>query len=90
MTAIIAVCLLMAVPWRWSLPGTAALIAGQAPLAVAFPAANWPDAPAARQRRLSRAARASAGALAAGVEGRAQLADGLDVAFDPDADSHRA
>ena len=46
--AAVAVCLLLMVPWRWSLPGVAALIAVQVPLAVAFPAADWPDAPAAR------------------------------------------
>ena len=46
--ASVAVGLLLMVPWRWSLPGVAALIAAQVPLAVAFPAADWPDAPAAR------------------------------------------
>ncbi|MGH3397316.1 MAG: hypothetical protein ACRDPO_21765, partial [Streptosporangiaceae bacterium] len=46
--ASVAVCLLLMVPWRWSLPGVAALIAAQVPLAAAFPAADWPDAPAAR------------------------------------------
>jgi two-component system, NarL family, sensor histidine kinase DesK len=46
--AAVAVCLLMEVPWRWSLPAVAVLIAAQVPLAVAVPAASWPDAPAAR------------------------------------------
>jgi hypothetical protein len=46
--AAVAVCLLMEVPWRWSLPGVAALVAAQVPLAVAFPAAEWPDSPASR------------------------------------------
>jgi hypothetical protein len=77
--AAVAVCLLMAVPWRSSLLGTAALIAAQAPLAVAFPAADWPDAPAARQKEI----------IAVAAEGSAQLADRLDVAFDLEADSHR-
>lgn len=46
--ATVAVCLLMLGPWRWSLPGVAGLVAAQVPLALAFPAAEWPDAPAAR------------------------------------------
>jgi signal transduction histidine kinase len=46
--AIVAVCLLMAGPWRWSLLGMAGLVAAQVPLALAFPAAGWPDAPDAR------------------------------------------
>jgi hypothetical protein len=33
----VAVCLLTALPWRWSLPGVAALALAQVPLALAFP-----------------------------------------------------
>jgi two-component system, NarL family, sensor histidine kinase DesK len=36
----VAVCLLAVLPWRWSLPGVAALAVAQAPLALAFPLAN--------------------------------------------------
>lgn len=46
--AAVAVCLLMMGPWRWSLLSIAGLVAAQVPLALAFPAAGWPDAPAAR------------------------------------------
>jgi len=35
----VAVCLLVVLPWRWSLPGVAALALAQAPLAIAFPLA---------------------------------------------------
>lgn len=36
---VIAVCLLVALPWRWSLPGVTALALAQVPLALAFPLA---------------------------------------------------
>ena len=36
----VAVCVLAVLPWRWSLPGVAALAVAQAPLALAFPLAN--------------------------------------------------
>jgi two-component system, NarL family, sensor histidine kinase DesK len=44
----VAVCLLITWPWRWSLPGVAALVIAQVPLAMAFPAAEWPDPPDSR------------------------------------------
>ncbi|MBV9447493.1 MAG: hypothetical protein JO345_16545 [Streptosporangiaceae bacterium] len=39
----LAVCLLTTLPWRWSLAGTAILLVAQAPLALAFPAPDFPD-----------------------------------------------
>jgi two-component system, NarL family, sensor histidine kinase DesK len=39
----LAVCLLTTLPWRLSLTGTAVLLAAQVPLALAFPAPDFPD-----------------------------------------------
>ncbi len=43
MSFALAVCLLTTLPWRWSLAGTAMLLVAQAPLALAFPAPDFPD-----------------------------------------------
>lgn len=38
----LAVCLLTALPWRWSLSGVAVVVVAQVPLALAFPAPDFP------------------------------------------------
>jgi hypothetical protein len=44
MSFALAVCLLIALPWRWSLPAVALVVLAQVPLALAFPAPAFPDA----------------------------------------------